>query len=44
MKVTRSVTVSASPERAFRAFTEEIGGWWPLQTHSLFGESSRGCG
>ena len=30
MKVTRSVTVSASPERAFRAFTEEIGLWWPL--------------
>lgn len=30
MKVTRSVTVSAPPERAFRAFTEEIGRWWPL--------------
>jgi uncharacterized protein YndB with AHSA1/START domain len=30
MKVTRSVTVRAAPERAFRAFTEEIGRWWPL--------------
>jgi uncharacterized protein YndB with AHSA1/START domain len=30
MKVSRSVTVSAPPERAFRAFTEEIGAWWPL--------------
>jgi uncharacterized protein YndB with AHSA1/START domain len=30
MKVTRSVTVKANPETAFRAFTEEIGAWWPL--------------
>lgn len=30
MKVNRSVTVPAAPDRAFRAFTEEIGQWWPL--------------
>jgi uncharacterized protein YndB with AHSA1/START domain len=30
MKVTQSVMVQAGPERAFRAFTEEIGQWWPL--------------
>jgi uncharacterized protein YndB with AHSA1/START domain len=30
MNVIRSVTVNAPPERAFRAFTEEIGTWWPL--------------
>jgi uncharacterized protein YndB with AHSA1/START domain len=30
MKVNQSVTVQADPERAFRAFTEEIGQWWPL--------------
>jgi uncharacterized protein YndB with AHSA1/START domain len=30
MKVTRSVTVMASADRAFTAFTEEIGRWWPL--------------
>jgi uncharacterized protein YndB with AHSA1/START domain len=29
-----SVSVSASPERAFALFTEGIGTWWPLQTHS----------
>jgi uncharacterized protein YndB with AHSA1/START domain len=30
MKVTKSVTVNAPVERAFRVFTEEIGKWWPL--------------
>jgi uncharacterized protein YndB with AHSA1/START domain len=30
MKVTRSVTVNAPVDTAFRAFTEEIGRWWPL--------------
>ena len=29
--VERSVTVNAPPERAFAAFTEEIGTWWPLE-------------
>jgi uncharacterized protein YndB with AHSA1/START domain len=32
--ILRSVTVRASRERAFRAFTEEIGSWWPVRTHS----------
>jgi uncharacterized protein YndB with AHSA1/START domain len=30
MRVRRSVTVKVPAERAFRAFTEEIGTWWPL--------------
>jgi uncharacterized protein YndB with AHSA1/START domain len=30
MKVTKSVTVRAPVDRAFRVFTEEIGKWWPL--------------
>jgi uncharacterized protein YndB with AHSA1/START domain len=30
MKVNRTVSVAVPPERAFRAFTEEIGKWWPL--------------
>lgn len=29
MKVHRSVTVHVPADRAFRAFTEEIGQWWP---------------
>jgi uncharacterized protein YndB with AHSA1/START domain len=30
MKVTKSITVKAPVDRAFRVFTEEIGKWWPL--------------
>ena len=33
--VRRSVTVARSPEEAFRIFTDEIGSWWPLETHSI---------
>lgn len=32
--IRRSVVARCSPERAFRVFTEEIGSWWPAQTHS----------
>lgn len=27
--VTREVTIAASPERAFEAFVDELGEWWP---------------
>jgi len=33
--VVRSVVVEAALERAFRVFTEEIGSWWPIDTHSV---------
>jgi hypothetical protein len=33
--VHRSVTVDRSVEDAFRVFTEELGNWWPVQTHSI---------
>jgi uncharacterized protein YndB with AHSA1/START domain len=30
-----SISVNVSRERAFKVFTEEIGSWWPLATHSI---------
>jgi uncharacterized protein YndB with AHSA1/START domain len=33
--ITRTVSVRGSVERAFRVFTERIGEWWPLETHSI---------
>jgi uncharacterized protein YndB with AHSA1/START domain len=35
LTVRRSVTVARNREDAFRVFTEEIGSWWPLETHSI---------
>jgi uncharacterized protein YndB with AHSA1/START domain len=32
--IRRSVQVHAPPGKAFRVFTEEMGTWWPLETHS----------
>lgn len=36
--IKRSISVSWSPETAFRRFTEEFGSWWPSRTHSIGGE------
>jgi uncharacterized protein YndB with AHSA1/START domain len=33
--ITRSVTVQGPAEHAFRVFTEHMGAWWPLDTHSI---------
>lgn len=35
LTVRRSVTVARNREDAFRVFTEEIGSWWPVETHSI---------
>jgi DNA-binding transcriptional ArsR family regulator len=35
--VRKTVRVRRSVEDAFRIFTERIGSWWPLATHSVFG-------
>jgi uncharacterized protein YndB with AHSA1/START domain len=35
LTVRRSVTVARNREDAFRVFTEEIGTWWPVETHSI---------
>jgi uncharacterized protein YndB with AHSA1/START domain len=37
-----TVTVPVPPERAFAAFTAEIGRWWPLRRHGVGGERSLG--
>ena len=35
--------VRASPEHAFRVFTEEMGAWWPLWMHSVGGKNAKTC-
>jgi len=39
--VVRVVHVRRRPEDAFRIFTEDIGAWWPMETHSVFGAAAR---
>jgi uncharacterized protein YndB with AHSA1/START domain len=33
--ITKVIHVSATPETAFRVFTEQIGDWWPLEHYSV---------
>ena len=40
--VRRTVIVPCPVERAFEIFTDEIAGWWPLDSHAVDGERSRG--
>ncbi len=40
--VVRAATVHRSPTDAFRIFTDEIGAWWPLPSHGLFGSTAGG--
>jgi uncharacterized protein YndB with AHSA1/START domain len=39
--VVRAITVRRTPEDAFRLFTADIGSWWPMETHSVFGATAR---
>jgi uncharacterized protein YndB with AHSA1/START domain len=39
--IRKSVTVNVPVEQAFRAFTDDIASWWPLDTHSYGGEKAR---
>lgn len=40
--VMRAASVSIPPDAAFRVFTDEIGAWWPLRTHGVFGDDAGG--
>jgi uncharacterized protein YndB with AHSA1/START domain len=40
--VRKSVTVPATPQRAFELFTAHIQEWWPLRTHSVGVEQAVG--
>lgn len=40
--VLRTATVERSAAVAFGIFTDQIGAWWPLPTHGVFGEKSGG--
>lgn len=42
--VVRAAWVNRSAEDAFEIFTTEIGAWWPLPTHGLFGDRSASVG
>ena len=38
--VHKTLTVQCSVEHAFSTFTDRVGDWWPLPTHSVGGEKS----
>ena len=33
--IVKTIHVKLPPERAFRLFTEKMGTWWPVETHSV---------
>ena len=37
--VRRSVTVDCAVEEAFRVFTADASSWWPVASHSLYGDT-----
>ena len=38
--IRKEIFVDASPETAFRVFTEQIADWWPLHTYGMFHEDT----
>jgi hypothetical protein len=40
LPIRRQVVVPGTPAAAFEVFTAEIGLWWPLADHSVYGEGS----
>jgi DNA-binding transcriptional ArsR family regulator/uncharacterized protein YndB with AHSA1/START domain len=43
LPVTKSFLVQLPVAAAFRLFTAEIARWWPLRTHSVFGDDAAAC-
>jgi len=41
--VVKSVVIALPPEAAFRLFTDDATRWWPLPTHSVFGDDAAAC-
>lgn len=41
--VVKSVSVRLPVEAAFSLFTEKINQWWPLKTHSVWGNDAMSC-
>ena len=41
--IVKTLQLTCTPEKAFHSFTEEIGKWWPLATHSLAGNKHSIC-
>ncbi len=37
--IEKSIQVKASPDAAFKTFTDDIAAWWPLDRHSLDSEN-----
>lgn len=42
--VRRSITVQLSADEAFRRFTEDLGGWWPLERYAADTDRAVSCG
>jgi uncharacterized protein YndB with AHSA1/START domain len=42
--VRKTVTVEASVDHAFKVFTEDIGEWWPIQSHSVHEDGALSVG
>jgi uncharacterized protein YndB with AHSA1/START domain len=38
--IRKEVRVAVPPDDAFRVFIEQMSNWWPLSTHSVFGDQS----
>jgi len=38
----KEIEVACAPDRAFEVFTRMCGEWWPLSSHSVYGEDAAG--